>query len=169
MANVGTLCDAILNCHYSVISKGHCSAHVQRHSLINFHCSESQLCLSSKLTNYIRLQKRLAAGECVNGNHTHTQIMSYVLISAFKDGQDCILCIAPCGIRATVKKTGPTSVLFQLDCQQGEGGRGNFARDVLNPQDKLSLRTLTDMSLTHGCSLEALTSMLGKLITAAEL
>lgn len=92
-----------------------------------------------------------------------------VLISAFQDGQNCILCIAPCGIGANVKKTGPASVLFQVDCQQREGRRRNLARDVLNPQDKLSLRTLTGKSLTHSCSPEALTSVLGNLITIAEL
>lgn len=88
--------------------------------------------------------------------------------------------IAPHGIRADLRKTVPASVFFQADCQEekrlgggvrenrggdgrgmrvvGGGGRGGEAsRDslrVLNPQDKLSLRTSTAPELDiRGCSL----------------
>lgn len=56
--------------------------------------------------------------------------ISLDLISAFKNRENCISCIAPCGITANIKKTYPVSVFFQVNCQQRErreetlGGRG---------------------------------------------
>lgn len=87
------------------------------------------------------------------------------MLAFSKDGQSCVWWIVPYGIRADLRKTAPASVFFQADCQQGKvlGRRGWWRREseksesggwgrreasrdslhVLNPQDKLSLRTLT--------------------------
>lgn len=104
------------------------------------------------------------------------------ILAFSKDGQSCVWWIAPYGIRANLRKTAPASVFFQAECQEekktggwwgvggeviGEGmetsGRGGVGEEtetsrdslhVLNPQDKLSLRTLTAPELdTRVCPL----------------